>query len=200
MSRPTEAFVSNNLFELGLGYVVLARFRGGKAEAGGFLLDVHCLGVKNAFFAQTTEADYEKKVLDRVLPADNRKAIDPPSARKLVEGTVAYAMALGFPPHADYKMATRVFGGTKAADSTETFTFGKNGKPFFVQSPSDSFQKTLRILKQLRMQCGEDGFEFMGLGSEAEISELERAGIKIRQKVSAASENSEASPPTESQE
>ena len=50
MTRPTEAFVSGNLFELGLGHVVLNRFRGATAELGVFLVDVYCQGVKDAFY------------------------------------------------------------------------------------------------------------------------------------------------------
>ena len=42
MKRATEAFVTGNLFEFGLGHVVFARFRGGDAELGVFLVDVYC--------------------------------------------------------------------------------------------------------------------------------------------------------------
>lgn len=185
MTRPTEAFVSANLFELGLGHVVLTRFRGGDAELAVFLLDVYCQGAKDAFYTRVSEARYDLEVLDRTIPLSNRKALDPPSARKLVEDAVAYARGLGLAPHPDYKTACRVFGGTNAADSTASFTLGKDGKPFYVQGRYDSFEKALRMMHHLRTRCGKDGFNFLVLANETQNCELERAGFEVRQKVPA---------------
>lgn len=184
MKRATEAHQSANLFELGLGHVAVTRFRGsGEAEVGVFLVDVNCLGVKDAFYNRADQAEYDRALLEKILPAANRKALDPPSARKLVEGAVAYAANLGFAPHPDYKQAARVLGGISAAESTATFTFGRDGKPLYIQGRYDSFEKCLRILKQLRARCGEDNFDFMAVGGESVIRELKREGFKIRQQV-----------------
>jgi hypothetical protein len=184
MIRPTEAYVSSNLFEAGIGHVVVARFRGiGDAEIGVFLLDVFCLGVKDAFYTRTTQAEYDLNVLERIIPAANRKPLDPPSARKLVEGAAAYAQSLGLAPHPDYKQGCRVFGGIKTSDSNATFVFGKDGKPFYMQGPHDSFAKCLRIMNQLRTRCGKDGFNFLVLANDAQNQELERAGFEVRQSV-----------------
>jgi hypothetical protein len=184
MKRATEAHVSANLFELGLGHVVVTRFRGdGEAELGVFLVDVNCLGVKDAYFARVTQFEYDRELLDRILPADNRKPLDPPSARKLVEDAVAYAGRLGLAPHPDHKKACRVFGGIDPAASTANFTFGREGKPFYVQGKYDSFERCLQILRQLRARCGEDNFDFLAVGGERETETLAREGFKIRQKV-----------------
>jgi hypothetical protein len=183
MSRATEAFVSANLFEIGLGYVVFTRFRAGDAESGVFLLDLNCLGVKDAFYTCSDEVEYRRTTLDRMLKPQLRKPLDPPSARKLVESAVAYAHNLGFAPHPDYEQAGRVFGGTNAADSTAAFTFGRDGKPFYVRGQFDSFESCLRVLNQLRARCGDDNFDFLTVGGEAETRELERHGFTIRQKV-----------------
>ena len=105
-------------------------------------------------------------VLERILPAGNRKPLDPPTARKLIEGAVGYAQNLGLAPHPDYKMACRVLGGIRSADSTTPFTFGEKGKPFFVQGPNDSPAFCQRILKQLRIRCGVDGFHYLIVAGE----------------------------------
>jgi hypothetical protein len=172
MKRPTEAYVSANLFEAGIGYVVVARFRGsGEIEAGVFLLDVFCLGAKNAFYTRPGAAEYDVDLLDRLLPAANRKPLDPPTARKLVEGAVAYAQNLGLAPHPDYKMACRVLGGIQSSESTATFTFGEKGKPLFVQGPNDSPAFCQRILKQLHTRCGPDGFQYLMVADGMETEE-----------------------------
>jgi hypothetical protein len=185
MTRPTEAFVSGNLFELGMGHVVLTRFRGADAELGVFLVDVYCQGAKDAFYTRVSQAEYDREVLDRVIPAENRKAIDPTTARKLVEAAVAYAEGLGLAPHPDYKKACRVFGGTNAAASTAPFTYGKDGKPFYVQGQHDSFEKALRMMRHLRARCGKDGFNFLVLANETRMRELEREGFEVRQSIPA---------------
>ena len=172
MTRPTEAFVSANLFEIGMGYAAVARFRGNDVEIGVFLLDVLCLGVKDAFYTRVSSAEYDSSVLEQIISATNRKPPDPPAARKLVESAVAYAQNLGLAPHPDYKQGCRVFGGIKASDSNATFAFGKDGKPFYVQGPHDSFQKCQCIMNQLRTRCGKDGFNFLVLANDDQNQEL----------------------------
>jgi hypothetical protein len=62
--RSPEAFTSQELFNSGLGYVMVSRFKSGeRVEAGIFLVDIYCLGVKDAMFEQLTTATYEGQVL-----------------------------------------------------------------------------------------------------------------------------------------
>jgi len=186
MKRETEAFLSANMFKVGLGHVLVARFRAsGLVEVGVFLVDTYCLGVKSAFYTRADQAVYDREILDDIMPPDNRMPIAPPSARKLVEGAVAYAKDLGFNPHPDYKKACRVFGGINPSDSTASFPYGKDGKPFYMQGPHDSFQLCLRILKQLRSRCGDDNFHFTVCVDENGEAKLRAEGFNIRQKMRA---------------
>ena len=183
MNRATEAFISSELFDLGQGYVVFTRFRGGEAELGVFLVDVFCLGVKDAFYTRVGEPEYEQKALDRMLPPGTRKPLTPSSARKLVEDAVAYARRLGFAPHPDYKLACRVFGGTDAAAATDTFAFGQDGKPCYIQGKFDSPEQCLHNLKQLRAHCGDGNFDFLVLSDESVVQGMADAGFTGGQKV-----------------
>lgn len=181
MKREVEAYVSSNLFKVGIGNVVVARFRGsGEVEVGVFLVDVYCLGVKDAFYVRVDRTEYES-LLDSAIKAEDRERFDPPSARKLVEGAVAYAENLGLPPHPDYKKAGRVFGGINAAESTASFIYGKNGKPLYIQGPRDSLQFCRRVVNQLRRRCGDGGFNFILSLTDEGIAELERSGFRINQ-------------------
>ncbi len=160
--RPPEAFVSKDLFELGMGHVIVSRFKGSDmVESGVFLLDVFCLGVKNAFFTKLTIGQYEDELLKQVYRNAPPNSMEPSCARKLVEDAVAYAQNLGFSPHPDYKKACRVLGGISSKECTTQFTFGKDGKPLFIQGPHDSEEKCQRILKQLQIKQGQDQFTFM---------------------------------------
>ena len=158
--KGTQAWMSGDLFTLGMGQVVIARFKAnGAAEVGVFLLDVFCLGVKNAFFEKLDETESEGR-LDQFFEASNKLSVTPAYARKLVEASAAYAASLGFGPCADYKQACKVFGGISASDCKEVFEFGKDGKPFFIQGPHDSPARVSQVVRLLSAKCGPDNFYF----------------------------------------
>src|SRR5205807_7457937 len=87
--------------------------------------------------------------------------VHPSAARKLVEGAVEYALALGFHPHADYAKARHIFGDIDPAECTEEFEFGKDGKPFFVAGPYDTPNRCRLILNTLERSCGAGGYDYM---------------------------------------
>jgi hypothetical protein len=160
-NRRFEAWRSENLFVEGMGYVVVARFKGsGAAELGVFLLDTCCLGVKNAFYTVVWSEEYEG-TLDRIFAEQPSVKVSPESARKLVEDSVAYAQGFGLNRHPDYKQAARVFGGIDAQACQESFAFGREGKPLYVQGPNDSPAFVEHVLSQLRCHCGPDGYHFL---------------------------------------
>src|ERR1700676_1008097 len=118
MKRSHEAWRSADLFDSGYGYLVVSRFKAdGRVEAGFFLLDVFCLGVKDASFHNfSSMADYQGGLIDRLFPDRNPVRMTPEAARKLTEGAISYAKGLGFSPATDYKKASRVFGGVTTAN------------------------------------------------------------------------------------
>jgi len=165
-----EAFCSAELAEAGIGHVVVSRFRwGGElVEAGVFLLDVYCLGVKSAFFTQVSRGEYRDGLLRRLEDNTPLKPLAPSCARKLVEGAVAYAARLGFAPHPDYRKACRVFGGIKAEECSTEFTYGKDGKPLYWQGPHESEAQARQIMEQLHQRCGEGNYNFVLAWSDEE--------------------------------
>ena len=170
MKRFHEALRSANLFDSGCGYLVVSRFKAdARVEAGFFLLDVFCLGVKDAGFHQFSGiADYQEGLIDRIFPAGNSVRMTPEAARKLTEDAISYARGLGFSPGADYKKASRVFGGITTANCVEQFVFGQDDKPLYIQGPSDSPARVERILRALEARCGEDGYHYIVAGDSFE--------------------------------
>jgi len=168
MAREPEAYISEDLFEAGIGQVVVCRFKGdGRVEAGVFLVDVFCLGVKDAFFGiSPNEAQFREEYLGEVLA----KTTPRPGAwgRKLVEDAVGFAQSLGISPCADYKKGARVFGGINAADCKETFVFGKAGRPLLMGTPEDDPERLARIQAMLKARLGEDNFDYIVSEHDAE--------------------------------
>jgi hypothetical protein len=157
MPQPPKTFCQSGLFESGLGGVLIARYKsGGRAEAGVFLVDTYCLGVKDAFFHQCHEADLPEIVQRTCASGTGTPPIEHSAAwgRKLVEDAVNYARRLGFAPHRHYKQAARVMGGINPKDCSETFVFGHDGKPLFVGGPHDSQTRCKLIISILTKKLG----------------------------------------------
>ena len=178
MQKSPITFSSPGLFTTGIGQLVIARFKGGgRVELGVFLLDVYCLGVKNAFYSKCTDAELDG-LLERFFAGEGE--IEKHSGawgRKLVEGAVNYARQLGFAPHRDYKMAARVMGGIDPKSCPDRFVFGQNGKPLFVAGPHEDEARCQLIMNVLTRKCGVGGFDYLiPIRDPGDISDEESFG------------------------
>lgn len=153
--------LQKGLFERGNGMVILARRAAtGRVAVSGFLLDVFCLGVKDAFVREFEASEVESFI--GAIGADAPlEPVEPPYARKLLRDLVAYARELGFPPHADYAAAEQLFGEVAAEACDENFAFGRDGKPFYIPGPRETPMQIRQRLTQLLRRLGEEGFDYM---------------------------------------
>lgn len=158
-----ESLVPANLFEQGIGNLVFSRsLPDGRVALSVFLLDVFCLGVKDAFFAIVTKTEYAKRRCNW-SPAESLRPMDPACFRKLVEGGVAYAQALGLSPHEDYAVARQIFGDVQAAACPTRFEYGHEGKPFYISGPHETASQVRAIVDQLDRRLGPGKFDFLVL-------------------------------------
>jgi hypothetical protein len=136
------------LFEVGMGLILVARrVPSGLLGCGFFLLDVFCLGVKDVFYAEMDTHELKTRMDQQYR--DGFKDIDLACARKLVRDAAAYAAALGLPAADSTPTVEAIFGDVDANACTETFTFGKDGKPFYVAGPYDSPARTRAVMQAL---------------------------------------------------
>ena len=164
MAREPESYFSPDLFQAGIGEVAVCRFKGdGRVEAGIFLVDLLCLGVKNALYAvfPSEDAFREEFLTDHLSDASTHSGA---RGRKFVEAAVAYAASLGISPHSDYKKGAKVFGGIDASSCSEEFVFGRAGRPVLLPGPDDKPERIERIRAVLRARVGEDGFDEVDMG------------------------------------
>lgn len=154
-----ECIVPDSTFEVGIGNLMFSRsLGGGRLAVSVFLVDIYCLGVKDALYTISAEPQYAHQ-LSRMDDVGLQR-VDPCCFRKLVEGAVAYASDLGFEPHRDYARAKRIFGDVDAAGCPESFQYGDRGKPHYVRGPSESESDAKRIIEQLRRRVGEGNYHF----------------------------------------
>lgn len=156
-----EAQIGKGWKERGMAYVLVTRIRpGGMVDFGVFLVDLWCLGVKDGFSEMDVPEAEARNVVAERLPEDSLEAIHPACAKKLIEGAVAYAEALGFSPHREFRKLRRILSGIDASLCPTEFTFGHDGRPCFVAGPDDTDDRIDRVLGVLEARLGTDGFEF----------------------------------------
>ena len=169
-----SCLMQEDAFERGISAVILTREAEGGLVLASFLIDVHCLGVKDVLFHHSDRAEIEDVIaaMEQNAPFI---AVDPSYARKLLRDCVAYARSLGIEPHPDYAATELLFGDASADACDATFVFGYEGKPLYVPGPSETPAKIRQRLEQLHRTLGEDGFHFAMQGDEDFLDEGETA-------------------------
>ena len=106
------------------------------------------------------ESEYEQRIKARMFSTGDRnfEKLHQTCAKKLLDGVVDFAKELGFAPHPDYKNAYELFGNIDAGACPVKYTYGKNGKPFYMNGPYESPADIERIINTLTKKCGPDGF------------------------------------------
>lgn len=149
-----QAFMGSRIWADGLGSLVIARQESaGQLVFGVFLVDVNCLGVKNAFWRAGSQASL-RELIGRMEETQEMSPVAPECLVKLVKGAVEYARSFGFLPHPDYRHAAMLLEGIDPATCRHDFTFGRDGKPYYVQGPNESFSEVENIMMRVRQVGG----------------------------------------------
>lgn len=142
----------------GLVTVLVARqVRYGRVSVSTCLVDVYCLGVKDAVPPRVMD-DAELGVFNRTVfrPYEVPSVAAPiEMARELVWGAVAYARDLGFQPHPDFEVVSDHLGRW---EPTGVVRFGCDGKPYYREGPFDDASKVMRTLART---VGQGNFHFL---------------------------------------
>jgi hypothetical protein len=153
-------FLTESVFDIGMGTVVLARCATSHHVAlSSFLIDTFCLGIKNVMFESVDSEVFEiyMAATDAGSPI---VSVDPSYARKLLRDLAAWSQSIGFAPHPDFAAVERVFGDVSVDTSDAVFRFGRDGKPVYIPGPNDTVHLIQRRIEQLQKYVGDDGFGF----------------------------------------
>jgi hypothetical protein len=148
------ALVPENLWDEGLGQLLLARRSpDGQVACGVYMVDVFCLGVKNAFWTLVTTGGLQElwRKMERLGPM---KRVAPEYFCKLVLGAVDYAHSLGFSPHSDFRHARLLLRGIDPSLCLEPLVFGKDGQPLYIRGPHESLTQSRLIANRITESGG----------------------------------------------
>lgn len=157
LKNPISSCDVEDSFKTGMVSVLVSRTVNSKVSLlSVFNVDLYCLGIKDCFMKPGST--------DMLRGFKNSKpflSYSPKDAKKLLLEAAAYAAGFGFDPHKEFKYAMKIFGDIDETESEMEFTFGKDGKPFFIAGPYDSPEKCQRIISTLNKNTGEDGSSFI---------------------------------------
>jgi hypothetical protein len=138
---------------------VARRHRPQRVSVCGYLVDVYCLGVKDALGPRIMNERDLRGFLREFFGVFEE--VGPPLeapldlARHLVWGAIDFAGELGFQPAPDFQATAGHLGPWQ---ETSAITFGQDGVPLYVQGPYDN---PVRVLRTLTESVGRDNFHFM---------------------------------------
>jgi hypothetical protein len=162
---------------VGLVSIVVAHRHGhGKVSMCGYLVDVYCLGAKDAYGPHVMREDELSGFLAHCYRAYRGEPLAAPIdlVRHLVWGAIDYGKTLGFSPHPDFE---RVKGSLGTLDEPCAIRFGYEGKPMYMQGPHDDAR---RIMRTLDRSVGRRGYDFVvGPPSAPELSDRKLAPLVL---------------------
>jgi hypothetical protein len=149
------SLVPENLWDLGLGNLVIARKApDGQLACAVFLVDVYCLGVKNALWTILGQSEFH--ALCRKLDDEGRLAqVTPEHFAKLVYCAADFGQSLGFPQHRDFRHAQRLLAGIDPSQCPDEFEFGKDGRPLYIRGPRETVDEARTIVARVQALGGE---------------------------------------------
>jgi hypothetical protein len=155
-----HCFLTDSLFEIGMGTLILAR--GGTPHHltfTTFLIDTLCLGIKDVMF-ESVEREAFETYIDATNAGSPIVSVDPSYARKLLRDLAAWSQSIGFAAHRDFAVVERLFGDVSADASDAVFRFGRDGKPVYIPGPYDDAPLIQRRIQHLQKYLGDDGSGF----------------------------------------
>jgi hypothetical protein len=134
---PVSCFGASDIKETGIGvFTVVRELFDGRRILGSYLVDMWCLGVKDANLrTDITREEVEKFLYSQHHLAHHVKSYSYEEARSFILGSIRYAALLGIEPHADWKHAKWLIEPNRAFE--DNVEFGREGQPFYVAGPYD---------------------------------------------------------------
>ena len=167
-----QSLIGANLWKEGIGYLAIARQEvGGQLVFGVYLVDVYCLGVKDAFWETGTLGDF-KDIIGKMDKTQKMCPISPACLAKIVTGAVEFALSFGFRPHPDFRHVAMLLEGIDPAACSQELPFGRDGKPYYIQGPYESFEKATAIMNRVR-EAGGHSLAVLSVPDWEELDDIE---------------------------
>jgi len=159
-------YVSRTWQDRGLAQVIVLRqVPDGTFLLGAYLVDVFCLGVKNAFSVRLDNDEVRSFLAG--CP-DALQEISYEDARSVILGAIEFARQFGFEPDESWTASSAVVEPERLFN--RRFNFGKDGQPLYIQGPHDNARE---IMNRLAPFVKEGSAHYITAADEADETEFE---------------------------
>lgn len=139
--------------------LVARRAASGQVAYAMFLVDLGCLGIKNADAGLVASTPEYEKVREVMMASQMLVRCSLDLAAKVVHEAIGYARGLGFAPHKDSRKALRLLRGAQPELVAEVVPLGDgSGKPYFVAGPYDN---AVWVLRKLDRAVGQGNYDYI---------------------------------------
>jgi hypothetical protein len=170
-----KCFVNSNWQESGMANVLVARrHTNSNLTFGTYLVDLKCLGVKDAGYDfNVSESDFIT-LLDRMKMNLDFNEINYILAHNIIYAGLEFAEDFGFKPHRDFTQVAQYI----LEEDTESIELmdiecGNNGKPLYVSGPFDSITDINKIIATLEKNAGPGNYSIIIGDGDPEYDEMD---------------------------
>jgi hypothetical protein len=164
-----ECWINSNWEETQKVNIIIARkHTNGNFTVGFFLVDLLCLGVKDAYFKfNIFESEY-KEILELANNGVDTKKTDYTLVHNIIFAGLEFADDYGFKPNKDYTSTMQYFLEDDTNDDIELMEIecGHNNEPLYVQGPYENETEVNRIIAQLEKTAGKGNYKFIRENSD----------------------------------
>jgi hypothetical protein len=164
-----NCYISSDWEEAGLANILVSRKHiNGNVTLGVYLVDLKCLGIKDAFFKFNVSEDEMFDLVDYM----NAVEIEYNQVHNIIYGGEAFANDCGFKPHKDWAVAQFILEEDDDHIPLIDIEFGEDGVPAYYVGPNDNPAKIKQILATLDKNVGAGNYLFYNDEDEFEDDEV----------------------------
>ena len=158
-----ECRINSDWEESGLANITVARkHTNSNITMGLYLVDLKCLGVKDAhYFFNISESQY-REILNDTEEQMETGPVSYTLVHNIVYAGIEFADDFGFKPHKDFTSVAQYIL-EEDTDDIELMEIecGEKGRPLYVQGPLDNDTRARQIIAQLERSAGPDNYDFI---------------------------------------
>lgn len=157
-----ECWINGGWQEGNMAHIAVARQHiTGNITFGLYLIDLNCLGVKDAHFLFNVFPHEYKEVIEEMKKQIELEQAPYPLVHNIIYAALEFAEDNGFKPHKDFSVAQFILAEDNDEIELMDIPCGDNGVPVYFRGPNDSDAFAKRVLKTLETNVGKDNYFYV---------------------------------------
>jgi len=141
---------------------VARKHTNGNLTIGFYLVDLNCLGIKDANAIFNIHPDEYLEILEKLQQNFDMEKIAYPLAHNIIYSGLEYAKDYGFAPHKEFELAKFILEeDTEDIELMEIDCGGDDGKPLYIRGPHETDIRASQIIAQLEATAGHGNFDYV---------------------------------------